>query len=431
MKTQSKNLNGLMQWHFILICCCLAWLFGALLFSGSANAVSNPVFTKTEELILKTSECEINASTMWAGAIMNSTFITPAQKVMYNNAIEYGYWAVTQERISENEWNAYVDFKEDNRLQPNPTLKLSNGTSQYTYYLEHSGGVGHRGIFLNLNSECEVVATWRGDNIFANVAGNPGTAEPDRLYNFLISTPVTLDTGIDPEWVGEINQEYTPPYILDWIPDINHVQSVDWKIKLQDRNFNTFDPVPFTCDQGLAPIIQYDLYNNDVDPNTPIDQGVFSPTIQYEYQAEDYGVETEFKLIGNYYCGDGEEEPSFSGQKTYYFTLNAIGTFVPDTPSCFSETFPYVDMDGCTAVIENLVNNLSFGAITFPDWEVNSDGCHTLGPLGDWINVAPSSRTVCPQFSSTVRNTVTPFLTFVLGITIIGALISKTRLDSH
>lgn len=356
----------------------------------------------------------IDLITTWSLKVIDSTRHGTYASSFQTATTGDGRWGVTQEYSSSGTMTT-VFWTEDDSL-----------------YLEWwSGGVQAKGNSLKIatlwngssfGSSCEDVQIYDASSVSEYVISyTDGTRKNSFVYTDNPNIPEDYEGVIPPDTISPP----TPP--LDWKPDIQHVQSIDWKILLQDRNFNTFDPVPFTCNQGLTPVIQYDLLNDDTNEN--LDQGVMSPTIQYQFQAEDYGVETTFKFIANYYCGDLEDDPTFSGQTTYYFTLNASGTFVPDTPSCFSDTFPYIDIDGCTSVIEDLINNLSFGTINFPEWEINSDGCHTLGILGDWINVPSSSRTICPQFSPTVRNVVTPFLTFVLGITIIGVLVTKSRND--
>lgn len=236
-----------------------------------------------------------------------------------------------------------------------------------------------------------------------------------------------------------IPDTYTPPIEpLTWTPDIQHVQTVDWKIKLQDRNFNTFDPVPFTCDLGLTPVIEYDLYNEDIDPNTPIDQGTFSPTVPYEYSSEKYNVKTEYKFIGNYYCGIGENEPTFSGQTTYRFKLDAGGNFIGDQDTgdlsgieifekCINEDAPFIHVSECLGAFGSIVDKLSFGRINLFSkfyYESPTD-CQEIGKMGDWLGL--SNKYVCPQFSADVRNTVTPFITFGLALAVVGAISTKSR----
>lgn len=272
-------------------------------------------------------------------------------------------------------------------------------------------------------------------NMFANSSGimangfavdrgtSWGVASSSNPWLFFLSTfPVTYPTGYEGELIPGIP---APP--LDWTPNIELVSVIDWKIMLQDQNFNTFDPVPFTCNEGLTPIIQYILLNNDT--SEEIDTGIFSPTVPYEFQSERYGIETEYKFVGAYYCGDNNDDPQFNNHTTYYFSVNASGVMLLDTPSCFLDEFPFIDMNGCVLVIERFVSHLSFGTINFPQWDISPNECHALGPIGDWINVPVTSRLICPQFSATIRNAVTPFLTFVLGITVAGAIITKTSKD--
>lgn len=395
--------------------------------SASAATIYDDVIEIGEPIIrgidINEDPCELNIGTTFMSIIESAD--ESSNKTAFLNALD--------DRLNDGDGWALVEYKVSDT---GTNLLLRVQTSQSAAFFTLVGGIEPR---LVMDNVITANIAYNGCDVSVNfnqatpsnqwLAMNPATF--DTWNGSIGARPVFVANDIDypQDYEGELIpdtwQPPTPP--LTWAPDFQHVQSIDWKIKLQDRNFNTFDPVPFTCNEGLTPVIQYDLLNNDT--SELLDQGIFSPTIQYEFQSEKYGIETEYKFIGNYYCGDAEDDPTFSHQTTYYFTLNASGTHVPDTPSCFSDTFPYVDIDGCTAVVENLVNNLSFGTINFPNWSIQSDGCHTLGTIGDWINVPSSSRTICPQFSSTVRNVVTPFLTFVLAITIIGVLVTKSRND--
>lgn len=96
---------------------------------------------------------------------------------------------------------------------------------------------------------------------------------------------------------------------------------------------------------------------------------------------------------------------------------NAIDTsdFSSLISQCVSETFPFLDIDACSRPIQSIARTLSFNKIQFAnDWSGSSD-CRNLVVLDEWLNL-PSNYQVCPAFSSSVRDTITPFLTLLLGL---------------
>lgn len=403
----------------ILFAMPFAILFGVLFGGSSASAIS-----AYDDLVRTTDKLEINQNGYvqditldWYSELLNnsdSTFQGTNPDIMrqcMSERLDDGKgWAISQSvftsgikqvvLVCASSQNEVATFE---GLTPNRNVQVSN--SIQCVFFSFSGA---------LKLQCYSDYSYR---IVLTETGVANEITP-LFVNYDVNYPVDYEGQIIPD-------SYTPPIVYTYKPDISVLNVVDWKITLQDRNFNTFDGVPFTCDQGLAPIIEYDLFNNDI--NERIDQGVFSPTIPYEYQTEKYGIETEYKFIGNYYCGSEDGQPTFSHQTTYYFTVTKDGLFIRETvEDCITSSFPFVDINGCISNLELLLNSLSFGAIKFPKWEFDTSGCRTLGTIGDWINVPSSSRTVCPQFPSSVRNIVTPFVTFVIGATILGAIATKS-----
>lgn len=84
--------------------------------------------------------------------------------------------------------------------------------------------------------------------------------------------------------------------------------------------------------------------------------------------------------------------------------------------SCIQETFPYINLVGCTQMFGKVFSILTFGVIDFAN-VYDLSGCVSLVTLGSWLGL-PSS-TVCPQVSETVRNIVTPFVTFGVVLAVI------------
>jgi hypothetical protein len=67
---------------------------------------------------------------------------------------------------------------------------------------------------------------------------------------------------------------------------------------------------------------------------------------------------------------------------------------------------------------------LTFGTVKLGnDYNFNNQ-CRTLGTIGDWMNL--DNKTVCPVMPESVRNIITPFITFALGLMTIKFIASKT-----
>lgn len=87
---------------------------------------------------------------------------------------------------------------------------------------------------------------------------------------------------------------------------------------------------------------------------------------------------------------------------------------IPPVPQCFSTTPPFIDLSGCYDAVGYVTNQLTFGSIHFGTTFSNPNECHTLGVLGTWLD--RPNQVVCANIPSSVRSTVTPFVTFALGL---------------
>jgi len=84
-----------------------------------------------------------------------------------------------------------------------------------------------------------------------------------------------------------------------------------------------------------------------------------------------------------------------------------------------------LDIPRCVVNFERIINMLFFDVFTgFSNGWNYAGGCHTLDPLASWIPA--ENKTLCPAFSSEVRNTITPFITFFLGL-VTMIFITRTR----
>jgi len=96
---------------------------------------------------------------------------------------------------------------------------------------------------------------------------------------------------------------------------------------------------------------------------------------------------------------------------------------------CLTETFPFLNVAGCTANMGSLVEILTFNAISFGTPFKFDEQCHTLGTIGTWLNLEGQDRVVCPAISSEVRSVITPFITFAFSL--MGVKYITSRMEGY
>lgn len=206
-------------------------------------------------------------------------------------------------------------------------------------------------------------------------------------------------------------------------PNIAIFSQKAWEVLLVDQNFSTFDKIWWTCDQetlnpidndtGFAPVLYYEIYSMNSDPPVLLQDGFNSATAQIPFKAQPAQSNTKYKIVAWYTCG-GEQE--ITGNTHFEFTFTPQGTLTQDDllQACFTETYPFIDIPACVSNMGIIINALSFGALSFTNnWESSTD-CRNLTSLGTWINL-PGYQ-VCPMVPAFVRTTITPFVTFILGL---------------
>lgn len=395
-------------------------LSGVLFGSSSVNAASDwdGLINVTSDLTITGPTGTRNYNLDWYNESLEAFEVcygdTDPAVIEYSNLIttEGSNWAVV--KVDEMIFIVYAVGENDGSLN---FYRDSNDDSQVGI-----SGAGVKYIEIGRDEYC---GNGTSNGTYFATLGSNGIGLDSNTEIFLSNFPITYPPGYEGEIIPD---SYTPPTVYTDKPDISVVNIVDWKITLQDRNFNTFDNVPFTCHQGLTPVIEYDLFNNDT--NERIDQGVFSPTVQYEFQSEKYGIETEYKFIGNYYCGIGDDEPTFSHQTTIYFTSSEAGLYVSDIiTDCVLDEFPFVNIENCMNNMADAIQLLSFNTLRLPGgggggggWGV-SQTCYNMQVLDDWIN-SPNQQ-LCPMFPQYIRDIVTPFVTFALGLLMLNFLTKR------
>lgn len=194
-----------------------------------------------------------------------------------------------------------------------------------------------------------------------------------------------------------------------------------WKASIHDTNFNTFDGIPFTCSEDLAPVLHYEIWNKNVDPEVMIGSGFQSATAQIDFQFPENSISQDYRVVGWYDCG-GPPEIQFTESNYFDFTINGTGQLhTLGLETCLIDGFPFFDLEACTVGLNSTLALLAFQSANPVNEGVlgvattaNPAGCHELGTLGEWIN--KEGETICPGFSSEVRGVVTPFITVTLAM---------------
>lgn len=211
----------------------------------------------------------------------------------------------------------------------------------------------------------------------------------------------------------------------DWTPDWYVSFGFDYEVTIHDTNFNTFDDNPFLCESGLAPAITWEIKNSS---DTVLYSGIQSPTMQIVRKLPVSSQEQTYTISGIYNCG--EDDLQFNQYGTLEFTLTDTGLLVqPSVQDCFQGDFPFTfDINACMTFFSPIFNLLSFGQITLGEsWNYGNTGCGYFTVIDDWLGL-PDGTQICPQFSSTIRNAVTPFLSVILGLITLTFL---ARLDNN
>jgi len=233
-----------------------------------------------------------------------------------------------------------------------------------------------------------------------------------------------INNPIYPEgYEGKMIREVAPSPGVSDIPNLYIQNILNNKVTFYDSNFFTFDNVSFTCDSGGVPVIYYELYKLDSLDEVLVLEGYNSASNLYEYDAGSSDIERNYRIKAWYYCGD--DDLYFTEKASLEFTITPQGTQKYDIwDNCLTDTFPYFNMDSCWSATMSVYELLFTGKILFPNWTFDAT-CHSMNTLDDWLGLQ-SGYVLCPQFPANIRNTVTPFIAFLLGIVTIGMIKRRT-----
>lgn len=334
---------------------------------------------------------------------------------------DQGRWAVSQVEVDEDDeiyeakYSAFlITWTEDDSLGLHWTQDgvLASGNNVRTAL------VLPQEVQYGLNYRCEDFAivddiympisarNFNGDtvvsNFFVNIDENKKNIPEDYEGQPIRDTPT--------EQGGDNKEKYTPKWKV--------LSATNWNADIRDTKFSTIDGIFWTCsedgnsllqdDTGLAPVIEWEMWQG----SNKIDDGILSSTAVWSYQFDKVAEERVYTLKGRYDCGGSHE---FNQMSEIDFTITSTGMLAGTDyfDDCFTEVFPFIHFGACINNIGHIMAALSFGQIHISGLSSN-ENCRNLQVLGGWIG--RPNELICPQFSAEVRNTITPFVTFMLGI---------------
>lgn len=348
---------------------------------------------------------------------------------------EKTFWAVTRAQYSSDfGGNSQLSIQYTN--DPNATVSFVDDNGSYALKWNISEGYWVRSTLVNISS-----TSWHDQTcILQTVKGwNSGTGNivhsPTSTISFSVLFVYASQIVYPDGYAGVVPPEtHTPPTYSDWTPDFYVSVATDWRAQIHDTHFNTFDDSPFTCSEGLAPVLHYELWDK-TDGETLLTSGTQSATFPIIYQfAKNENISQSFRVVGWYDCGSSPEM-QFNKSSFKDFTIKKDGSlFTVGFETCLKDEFPFVDLNSCRAGINDSLALLTFQGLNANNPSIDSvsnanpDSCYHLQKLGNWIHKPNAS--VCPAFSPDVRNTITPFVIFIVASTVFLFLTRLKGADS-
>lgn len=263
-------------------------------------------------------------------------------------------------------------------------------------------------------------------------------------------SPTTPENGAHNPYVDSIcniggNITYTAPYTEQYPPEPDLISAPTIKYTITDDigHFEVSD-IPETGADKIHWTITYGTIEGD--PQIQTWDGTDIPTKPLDFTFPHIAQKTEnitygTYVINAYYTDSSDVRTSeettmtiklsvdnynnFQGECSNEACLNdgAIGNdaVALNFDVCtFSGTFPFMDITACKNKIGEILGLLNFDKIKYgASLKQDTTGCHTLGTLGTWLNLDNNEKTICPMFSDDIRNIITPFITFGLGLIMI------------
>lgn len=309
------------------------------------------------------------------------------------------------------------------------TMGYNNTTQSATFSIY--GGTGVNVYIGAYNSSTSVFST--AGNTSGEGWGSPSTPE-NGAHNPYVESICNIGGNIT----------YTAPYTEQYPqePDLISAPEISYQINDDQGTFNAIN-IPETGVTGVQWLITYGTIEGD--PQVQTWEGADIPTkplnFTFPYIA-DAGADDKYGtyLISAYYTDENDDQISeeslisvvlradqynhFEGTCSGETCLNtgAIGNDAVSLnfDDCtFSADYPWLDITACKNKIGEILGLLNFDKIRYgSQFTGDTTGCHTLTTMGTWL-MQPNGTVVCPKISEEVRNTVTPFIMFGLGLVMI------------
>lgn len=249
-------------------------------------------------------------------------------------------------------------------------------------------------------------------NMESIIYDGPQTGTWTRLINvrghqWKITYPSGYQGGNFENYIGDYIAPRTD------VPDIKLRGVLDWEGTFSDDNFLSVDEVPFTCEEGLAPVLSGELWDDTGTP-TMIDTFTASSTALFTIKFDKENTEKDYRIVSWYVCDDGVN--NFTDAAHYPFTITGFGTLKNESffEDCIKETFPFIDFNACVSNIFTVINMLYFKEVNVGSGWNSTTGCYTLTTVHTWIKI--DNPVVCPAINGSIRALITPFVVFLLGL---------------
>jgi len=202
-------------------------------------------------------------------------------------------------------------------------------------------------------------------------------------------------------------------------PDLHIVSLASFHIVIQDTKFNTIDPNVFTCQDGTAPIIHYQLFSQ----GTLLDSGVMSPTVQYQHDLPQNPQTGSFTAY--YDCGGFTNTGNldFSSTSVLDYEVNPYGgqnvtcadTSISDVYCKLGQSFNIgifgTTFNGLVSVITSLSS-------------IDASTCNT-----NWATILPNQylhlqsmpQSVCSRTAALYSLQGSPFYSFKIMLNVIAS----------
>jgi len=364
----------------------------------------------------------VNNNTYWggAGALTNTQRDTVRASLTSTFSDDNGYWGISvYDRLSgAGEESAYISiwWVVNGNVSGNFTLDRVFRVSRTT-------GAAINRIQFEIKPETSCLPkfteyTTTNSSVELSTVTSSGRNPFAKIYFAFLPT-INYPSGYE----GDIPPDVPAPAAetINDAPQIEIRNILDFKATVGDNNFNTFDGNPFTCD-GLAPAIIWTFY--DTDGITVLSTESLSATLPIEYQYPKLSETLEYTITAQYDCGTGY---IFPNSTTITFSINRAGIedFNP-LQDCFTDTFPFIDLPACVANMGYVLNLLTFDLIPTLEAFTVDDTCTDIPIVSSYIGISEDTQ-ACPFFNQQIRDLITPFVTFLLGMISLWVITRSTN----